>query len=154
MNYFLGIDPGKTGAFALIDDDLVCADVRDFPDTIEELASTLRQIIRGCSIKLACLEKVGAAPGQGVTSMFTFGTNFGAWQGILSAYQIPFFLAAPQKWMYGIFDSMKRGKDRKLISLAHAKRRFPNVDLSLKKHHGRADALNIALYARKEFSNN
>ncbi len=153
MNYFLGIDPGKTGAYAVIRDDLHVVGVYDYPGTIEELADAIYRLHFEWAIKLACLEKVSAAPFQGVSSMFTFGTNFGAWPGVLAAFKIPFFLASPQKWQYGVFDSMKRGKDMKLISMAHAKRRFPKAELTLKKHHGRADALNIALYTRKEFKN-
>ena len=37
----------------------------------------------------AIIEKVGAMPGQGVSSMFQFGRSVGMVEGVLAALQIP-----------------------------------------------------------------
>ena len=64
---YLGIDPGKSGALAMIDGDsasVIPFDERDYADNI-----------RICSEggAVCCLEHVSAMPGQGVTSVFSFG---------------------------------------------------------------------------------
>jgi crossover junction endodeoxyribonuclease RuvC len=139
----MGIDPGKTGAFAFIDEEMKY-EVFDFPDDPGEVVSEL--ITR--NVQWAALEKVGAMPGQGVTSMFSFGTNYGIWQGILYSLKISFDLVTPATWQKGIvFQS--DGKDPKERALTAARRMFPLAELDRKKDHGRADALLMALWCRK-----
>lgn len=58
----------------------------------------LRKPVCGALECVCCLERVGARPGQGVTSMFKFGENFGFIQGLLTACSIPYGLVTPQKW--------------------------------------------------------
>ena len=146
MKIYIGIDPGQTGAVAILGGkDSNELAVFDYDDPVG--LSTLQN----CAMSggaFAMLEKVGSFPGQGVSSTFKFGANFGEWQGIIKALQIPFELITPQKWQKSIFDSMPKG-DRKTMSLDLARRLFPGADLRLKKHHGRADALLIAEYLRR-----
>lgn len=89
-------------------------------------------------------------PGQGVTSMFSFGLNFGWIQGMLTAYGIPFELVRPQKWKkeYSITGD-------KNTSIAVCKRLFPDVSLlpterCRKESDGMAEALLMAEYARRK----
>ena len=145
IRWFIGIDPGKTGAVAVLGRDNGELAVHDYEDP-GGLA-----LLKNCGLSgqpFAMLEKVSAMPGQGVSSSFKFGANFGEWQGILKALNIPFEFVTPQKWQKGIFDSMAKG-DRKAMSLDMARRLFPSADLRLKKHHGRSDALLIAEYLRR-----
>lgn len=100
---------------------------------------------------IACVEHVGAMPGQGVTSMFTFGQNFGFIQGVLTAYGIPFELVRPQKWKKEF--SITGDKN---TSITVCKRLFPDVSLlpterSRKESDGMAEALLMAEYARRKF---
>ena len=44
----------------------------------------------------AVLERVHAMPGQGVTSMFSFGANYGYWRGVLQGLRIPFTEVHPR----------------------------------------------------------
>lgn len=99
---------------------------------------------------VACLEHVSAMPGQGTTSMFTFGQNFGFIQGVLTAYGIPFELVRPQKWKKEF--SITGDKNS---SIAVCKRLFPNVSLlrterCRKEDDGMAEALLMAEYARRK----
>jgi len=99
------------------------------------------------NISMVCaLEKVHAMPGQGVTSMFSFGEGYGVWQGILAGLQIPFDLVAPQTWKK---HTMRDCSKEKGASMVKALQLYPQADIRLKKHHGRADALLIAEYLRR-----
>ena len=81
---YIGIDPGKTGAVAILDDKGKYINVLDFGQ--EELMPTL--IGYAPVVKFAYLEKVHSMPGQGVVSTFSFGENFGWWQGVLGSLGI------------------------------------------------------------------
>ena len=61
--------------------------------------------------------------------------------GVVTALDMPLTLVRPQEWKahYGL------GSDKN-DSLELARRYYPDVDLHLKKHHGRAEALLIARY--------
>ena len=139
---YIGIDPGKKGALAIIDGENVSVIPFDEDTYIQELhiASKLPCV--------CCLERVGAMPGQGVTSMFSFGTNFGFIQGVLQAYHIPFELVTPQKW------KKEFGVSGKNESVTVCKRLFPGVSLLAtekcrKDSDGMAEALLMAEYARR-----
>ena len=139
---YIGIDPGKDGALAMISD-VGAASVAVFDPDIYK--SALRAFPGQAR---AVLEHVGAMPGQGVTSMFSFGENFGYIKGLLEAYQIPYELVRPQRWKkaFGI-----SGKNQ---SVEVCKRLFPGVSLRRterckKDHDGMAEALLMAEYARR-----
>jgi crossover junction endodeoxyribonuclease RuvC len=98
---------------------------------------------------ICCLEHVSAMPGQGVTSMFNFGQNFGWIQGLLEAHGIPYELVRPQKWKKEF--SITGDKNS---SIAVCKRLFPDVSLlpterCRKDNDGMAEALLLCEYARR-----
>jgi len=142
---FIGIDPGASGAVALIGDDVVL--VEDWPGDPGAAADLLRSWLVQYNVKLCALERVASRPGQGVSSVFSFGTNYGTWQGLLSALCVPYILPTPQAWQKGLIVPSD-GTDPKARSLAVARRLFPGVDISRKKDHGKADALLLATHAR------
>lgn len=148
---YIGIDPGKTGAAALISDEGT-HEIIDYPRNPSLIVDTFRGWKVNHEIVMCALEKVGARPGQGVTSMFTFGRNLGVWEGIISAFSIPFMMPTPRQWQKGIID-MKAGGDPKTRSLNTARRLFPDAELSRKKDHGRADALLLAFWAKRQWMN-
>lgn len=141
---YIGIDPGQTGAIAIIDGPHTVW-VYDFDDGMA--LSFLKTIKVDCK---AVLEKVSSMPKQGVSSTFKFGTNFGQWIGRLEALGIPFDFVTPQKWKKAMFDSMAR-EDAKEMSRNRALRLFPQMAefLKRKKDHNRAEALLLAEYARR-----
>ncbi len=142
---FLGIDPGASGAVALIGDDVIL--VEDWPGDPVAAADLLRSWLVAHDVKLCALERVASRPGQGVSSVFAFGTNFGVWQGLLAALSIPYVLPPPQSWQKGVIVPSD-GPDPKSRALAVARRLFPSVDLHRKADHGKADALLLAYHAR------
>jgi crossover junction endodeoxyribonuclease RuvC len=60
--------------------------------------AALASMLRNLSIDKAMVEQVGAMPGQGVTSMFTFGHAVGSVMGVLGALEIPVSSVTPQVW--------------------------------------------------------
>ena len=135
---YIGVDPGKTGAVAILDDKGSYINVLDFGQ--EGLMSAL--IDYAPVVKFAYLEKVHSMPGQGVVSTFSFGENFGWWQGVLGSLGIPYTTIRPQDWMKKY--SLQKSSASDKPGLEVARKLFPEAPLRLKKHHNRADALLIA----------
>lgn len=142
---YIGIDPGKKGAMAMISDLTKERALIPFDETV------YAKVLKECIGKeaTACLEHVGAMPGQGVTSMFNFGQNFGYIKGLLEAFQIPYELVRPQKWKKEF--SITGDKNS---SIEVCKRLFPGVSLRRtdrcrKDDDGFAEALLLAEYARR-----
>jgi len=145
---YVGIDPGQTGAAALISDDGI--DCFDWPGDVSAFANELRQWCEDHEIIMCILEKVGAMPKQGVSSMFKFGRNAGQIEGVLAALKVPYDMQRPQQWQKGLIHKAD-GSNNKARALAAARRLYPHVDfLKRKKDHGRAEALLMAHVARKE----
>lgn len=141
---YIGIDPGKNGAFAFINSIGVSAFVFEEKNFIERIKR-----VASADDVFACLEHVHAMPGQGVTGMFNFGKNFGFIQGVLSALCVPYELVTPQKWKKEF--SITANKNTAILV---CKRLFPDVPLipterSRKEHDGIAEALLMAEYARR-----
>lgn len=144
---YIGIDPGKDGAMTVIQARAKIEYIDIYPYNEDDYIKVLHQYNPE---RVRCvLEKVNAMPGQGVTSMFNFGQNFGFIQGVLKAYSIPYELVPPQKWKKEF--SVTSDKN---TSIEVAKRLFPHVNLKRterckKDHDGMAEALLLACYAKR-----
>ena len=154
MIYFGGVDPGRTGALALIDENCRFVTVVDWDEPVG-LWNKLFCISYWRETKLVVLEKVHSMPRQGVSSSFKFGTNFGHWQMALAALGIPHVEITPQRWRK-ILDSSVPTKPEKEDLRQFALRRFPEASefLSRKGDDGRAEAMVMALYARAIYVKN
>ena len=98
----LGIDPGLSGAYVLLENGTPI-EWGTMPVMVEGSnkrvnASALASQWRFANIDIAFLEQVGAMPGQGVSSMFTFGHAVGSVMGVLGALEIPVSSVTPQSW--------------------------------------------------------
>jgi hypothetical protein len=143
----LGVDPGLTGALALLDGDGSIELLADLPIIRDkslawvdggELQTIVRDALRGRPCR-AIVERVSAMPRQGVASSFAFGVGFGSMLGVLQAQHLPIELVTPAVWKRALgLTSDKRA------SLDRARLLFPTADLRLAKHDGRAEALLIA----------
>jgi hypothetical protein len=89
----------------------------------------------------AVVERVSSRPGQGIASAFGFGVGFGPILSVLQTLRLPLELM-PAVWKRG----MGLGSDKK-AALDKARLLFPDAELHLAKHDGRAEALLIAQYA-------
>lgn len=136
----IGIDPGKSGGVAWITEWMQEPLAAKMPGTPHELVELLRN--NDLSDAKVYLEKVHAMPGQGVTSMFTFGQGLGQVEGVLAALTIPYEWVTPQKWQAAL--SCKTGGDKN-VSKRKALELFPGTKWS----HATADAALIAEYGRR-----
>lgn len=164
---YIGIDPGLSGAVAVLNDGPViggsptplCPIVYDTPTALVEGEKTKRKYLTSAMAfilksfrergdVLAVLENVHSMPKQGVASSFCFGEGKGMWEGILAAFEIPVELVSPQRWKKAIMAD--QGKDKSAARFK-AMALFPTLadQLKLVKHDGRAEALLMAEYARR-----
>lgn len=98
----LGIDPGASGAFALLEGDQLIR-VADMPVIMvrgraKVLPAGVVEIICETQPDQIALEDVGAMPGQGVSSMFSFGRGVGVLEGVVAALGYPLVMVRPAKW--------------------------------------------------------
>lgn len=145
---YIGIDPGKNGGYAYIDGDTGTAMTAPWDD--HSFTEMMNFIHHSYEEAKCCLEKVGAMPGQGVTSMFSFGKSAGFIEGVLTAYSIPYQLVPPQTWKK-VF-SLNSSKQ---TSIEVCQKLFPSMNLMRtdrckKPHDGMAEALLMAEYARRK----
>lgn len=153
---FVGIDVGKKGCLCLLSDNGEVT-FYDFPQKESEVGEYFRamaEIYQTKDVKFTIIEKVHAMPGQGVTSMFTFGANFGYWNALLMLANTSYDLVTPQKWMKFYNISKADGGTTKERVLTVCKRLYPKAELHGSKggyKDGRGDALLLAHYAKNSF---
>lgn len=92
------------------------------------------------------IEKAQAMPGQGVTSMFSYGKGFGALCAVVQCVGLRLELVTPQSWKKHVLAGTPKDKD---AAVDYVTRAFPAVSLlasarSRKPHDGIADAVCIA----------
>lgn len=148
MSKVLGLDPGLSGAYALIDTTNQNALAEPFPLAGKALDLTeLSRELRALEPDLAIIESVHAMPGQGVSSMFTFGRGLGQVEGVLAALGIRREYVTPQAWKKVILAGTAKDKD---AAIQYATRAFPSIRLvrpgCRKPHEGMCEALAIARY--------
>ena len=123
----IGIDPGLSGAIAILDDKKVLS-IFEMPVMAEgkknkrqlnsaQLVNIIRENIKKNEEAVVVVEQVNAMPGQGVTSMFNFGQTFGAIKGVCAALNLSIFFVRPSKWKKH-FELINSSKDSSL-SLIH-----------------------------------
>ena len=150
----LGIDPGLTGAIAILEGKNVIK-VFDMPTMAEgkknkkqlnsaQLANILKEHRAADEEIAVVVEQVNAMPGQGVTSMFNFGQTFGAIKGVCAALELPIFFVRPSKWKkhFELINSSKDSSRTKVIEM------HPSLSnqLSRKKDVNKSDAILIARF--------
>lgn len=151
----IGIDPGNTGAIAVLGEDGILHEVHDMPlmangKKQQVNPSELRRILdlQFEGTPKVIIEKVSAMPGQGVSSMFNFGMGFGVLQGVVAGLGFPLYLVTPQAWKKH-FNLIGKDKDN---ARTVAQQLYPDAPLGRKKDIGRADAILIARYMSEKGS--
>lgn len=154
---FAGIDPGKTGALAILypDDTVDFFDVprntvrnKDVP-AWAEWESNWSIGLGLAGVDKVVIEDVASRPGQGVSSMFKFGRTAGFAHAIILGVRprpsVEFVTPAVWKAKLGLLNSSKGASREKAVNL------FPSVEsrLTRVKDDGRAESLLLAYYVRK-----
>ncbi len=169
---WLGIDPGLTGAVALIrPGDRVTFWDTPFTTTVDRKGAKTKggnpKIRRRCNragmvsiisaaIVLgeggldAVIEDVHAMPKQGISGAFGFGRDYGVWLGILEAKMVTHRLVSPVTWTRALLRDLPKRDESALV---RATELYPSVAGQLRTPRGalllgRADALLLAHYAR------
>jgi hypothetical protein len=160
MSYIIAIDPGKLGAICCLSSTGKIHTIVDTPTVVvkkakgnktEYLESQMASLIEDLiplGIQTVAIENVHSMPGQGVTSMFSMGTGFGLWLGIIATLKLPHERIEPARWKKEM--EIAAGSD-KSVSIITAQRMFPSASalIRLKKHDGRAEALLLAEWMRR-----
>lgn len=153
--YYLGIDPGKSGAYVLLDEAGEVCLVSPYQNW-KAIHDSLIDITPFNNI-VAVLEQVSAMKGQGVTSMFNFGGNYEGWQALMEVLDIRYTLIGPQRWQKAIVGSIPKGKSKEYTT-NYVKRKY-GMAIMLKTARskvpdtGIADAICMAEYARIQHLN-
>lgn len=156
MSLIIGIDPGASGAVAILENGKLI-EVWDMP-TVQVLAgkSVKRRVspemlaaeLRNWAAGTAFVEQVNAMPGQGVSSMFAFGESLGVIRGVLAGLAIPCHLVPPARWKKAV--GVNAGKDG---CRAKAAQMWPAQagEFARVKDDGRAEAALIAYWGTVSF---
>ena len=153
----VGIDPGASGAIALIDRAGGRVAVWDMPTKLVGVRKK-RRVVDNAALALllfrevpekvlAAIETVNSMPQEGVASAFSFGRAYGVALGVVCGLGMPMVEVEPQAWkkFHGLIKKDKEAS--RLLAIE----RFPVVKVALarKKDHGRAEALLIADYVMR-----
>lgn len=149
----IGIDPGASGAIVVLGEGGEY--VAHLPMPTLKVGSKTR--VNGAAVaaflgelrgdrqweRCHCyLEAIGAMPGQGSASMFSFGHSAGLVEGVVTGLGIPLTLVTPQAWKKsaGLIGAEKDAARSRAIQL------FPGLRILDQKGKGQAvaDALLIA----------
>ena len=154
MKYWIGIDPGASGAMCVLNEDnqLFFYDFKS--GKIPNYSSLLRThttTFPEDPIVMIGLEKVSAMPGQGVKSMFSFGQRLGELEGMLQTLKLGYDMIRPLQWQKACGVKPKSGKQGIYETVSKL---YPDASLHGPKGgliDGRCDALGIAHYIRKTY---
>lgn len=152
MRYIGGIDPGLTGALAILDFQDFVLHIWDTPVVVTRVGDKDRKrcdpvafadAMSYFPIDYCTIENVHSTPNDGHTGAFTFGKVTGIAIGIAAGLDIPLASVAPAKWKM----QMQVPADKK-ASKNRASQLFPNCTAAWSREmdHGRSEAAIIALY--------
>lgn len=147
----IGVDPGKSGAIAVLDRQGRLYDVHDMPVVGPIIsAALLSEVVHNYIDPLslppygtAVIEDVHAMPKQGVSSVFSFGRALGVVEGVMAGEGLALVYVSPAKWKKAMGLSADKGVSRRraIEQWPHMAKSFARV-----KDDGRAEAALIALW--------
>lgn len=152
MRYIGGIDPGLTGALAVLDFQNFHLHLWDTPTVTVRVGDKDRkrcdveayvEAMARFPIDYGIIENVQSTPNDGHVGAFTFGKVTGIAIGIAAGLDIPFAGITPAKWKM----QMQVPADKE-AAVRRASQLFPQCTgaWARKMDHGRAEAAIIALY--------
>lgn len=164
----IGIDPGISGALARFDHLGRLQSVVDMPG-MERGAGFVKNQVDAVALDsileewtshldknevMVLIERAGAMPKQGASSIFSIGLTMGLIEGIVVGRRLPHSFAAPGEWKRAVGLPRVKGKknEGKNAARSLAQRLYPGAELHLVKHHNRAEAILIARYGFERFA--
>ena len=164
MKFIAGIDPGLSGAIALLDGDTV-SEIYDMPTIKTTVMATVdgkkKKMVRrrldayalarwfdlyGKDISEAFIENPQSKPTDGHIQAFRLGFNCGVAQAMVASQFVPVRLVPPATWKRAMGLTSDKDAVRLVASqmLPSASHMWPLV-----KHDGRAEAALLAVYGRR-----
>jgi crossover junction endodeoxyribonuclease RuvC len=151
MKSWIGIDVGKKGSLCRLYEDgaafFVGFNLASYIGYLESIYQAKLPLPT-----MIAVESVSAMPGQGVSSMFSFGQRLGELEGMLQTLHIGYELVRPQAWQKSCQIPAKSGKQGTFEVMSKL---YPLAELTGPKGgilDGRCDALGIAHYLRKTYN--
>lgn len=146
---YIGIDPGASGAMAIIPEqgEPILLDFKT--EGIRGYAANISHLLGEQPHLTIAVELVHAMPGQGVSSMFSFGQRLGELHGMLQTLELEWHNVRPQAWQKHCGVISKSGKKGIHSAISTI---YPNAPLVGPKggiKDGRCDALGIAHYIKE-----
>lgn len=150
---FIGFDPGFSGAWGMIDHNNVYIACGDMHHTDKHILTNVvyAEIIdslHGDDVEVV-VETVHSMPKQGVASSFKFGVAYGGAVALAERLNCVWHMVTPQVWK----KALKLDSDKNKSS-ALARELWPYAPLFRKKDNGRAEALLMAYWLRKQNGHN
>lgn len=161
----LGIDPGKDGGFAILEDGIVIKtlatpNIKDVNNNGVVDCVKVSEFIRENAVDKVVIEDVHAIFGTGAKTTFNFGRNVGMVEALILAYGYELIKIKPKEWQLKpwrsvpIIKDSKGKKDNKARSLKALQIIFPNLDYKVLlrtprckvAHDGIVDAILIAYH--------
>jgi len=154
MTLYVGIDNGKKGGIAIIDEKEEIQMLVPMPVTVidgheQYDINAIAKVFEDLPDErvYVCLEKAYTLPLNGCKQNFVTGYQWGVMMGVLSAFHISYEIINPKAWQKEIFagDTVENTKE---ASILFCKRKWPNIDLKVgnKESDGLSDALCMALF--------
>lgn len=154
---YIGIDPGKAGAIAIINSSGAVLSFIDMPLTAtkeidgEAIYSFFKKNfdVYNKERYFCILELAQAMPQQGVVSVFNYGKGFGKIQSVLEILKISTQEIRPMAWK----KEFSLVKTDKVESVAKAVKMFPEVEFFTKRGRmldGLAEAFLLAEFCRRK----
>lgn len=145
MAVFLGIDPGRQGAIAVLDGETMEIACHDMPDTTAGLHNLIADLPM---IKLAVLEKPFFPQMIGISNAVKIAEAYGTLKGALAWRDIPTREITPSDWKKRLGLSSNKAASREKASML-----FPDASATWArvKDDGRAEAALLAWLAKDKF---
>lgn len=149
MSIYIGLDPGKKGAMAIMGYSNTTGErymMKIIPFDPQKYIKTLKQF-NGATV---CIEQVHSLPHEGVKSVWSFGQTYGWLLGVLDAVGLSYQTVPPNLWKKDF--SLLRTEKKQSIEVC--KRLFPGIELKRTDRcrnddDNMADAALICEYARR-----
>lgn len=143
-----GVDIGLSGAIAFLDEKGRFVGVHDMPimqvgNKREIDEDRVKELFGMSQLGHVFFEKAQSMPGQGIASTGHYLTTYGLVRGICKGVGVPYSLVHPATWKKAMMKDMPK---EKAASIYRVQQYYPGAGLHLKKDHGKADAILIALY--------
>jgi len=167
MKYYLGIDPGKQGAFVIIDESSNIIETIGTPLIGKEYdRQGIIEILTSREFHKIGLESPDIIFGVGKSAVASLSHCVGLIEGMMLGLNVPFLLIKPKEWQKECWKHVKtqkkatgKGNDTKATSIMAAVNLWPHENFKItnignpsKNHNdGMVDAALIAEYVRRMF---